>query len=155
MSCSSSQYYKASDVSAELRKNSNKLSELVTSVETDYTEKIIFYLKIKDGISNRENYFIEDLGYRIMELERKKLTFVYKSNLLRKKNDEFYIQLKGLSVLSEDDHMFIKVNDFSKFIKEGGKELIAAFEDYQKSSLGFEQVAFISKKSWKQNRSEI
>lgn len=122
------------------------------SVETDFFQKDSFYQKITNHASETSNYFIEDLGYRIDEMKDKKKIFNFKSNQLKKINDDFFFQIRGLTVIGENDALFIKINNFSEIIKKEGEELINAYEEYQKSSLGFEQVALISKNIWNQNR---
>lgn len=150
MGCSSTKYYKASDVSAELVNNSLELLALIESVEHDFNQKENFYQLINKNKKDHENFLMQDLGYQMRDLKNKKRTFEHRSQNIKDVNDHFLVEVSSKEFISEDDPLFKRIDTFANSMKPQAESMFKAYKEYRETSENFERSIVISKNIWEE-----
>lgn len=146
--CSTTKYYRAADLSAELMNNSLQLTTLMESVEHDFSQKETFFQLIDRSKLSKNSFLIQDLGFQMSDLENKKRNFEHQSKNIKIVNDNMLIEVSSKDMISENDPLYAEINHFSSSIEKNSKAMFKALYEYKESAKNLERSIAISKNIW-------
>lgn len=149
--CSVARYYKAAEISTELKKNASQLAYLEDSVETDYQHKAEFYKSLTSNFPDKSGFVAQELRWRIKDMEEKKNTILAQSSYIRSVNDSLLTEIEDKKQISENDPVFDKIEEFSDSTTGEAKELFEEFDKYRNASAEFSRFVLFSKSTWQKS----
>ncbi len=149
--CSTSPFYQASDVSRELKKNSNQLQVVTMNTIYDFQDKEAFYKNYLETSKNKDSFIIQDLAWRLSDMRNKKDSILRKSAFIKEVNDHLLNQLSKKNKVNATDPVFKKIEAFAKVTKPEANILFKEFESYKNASTEFARFALFTGNIWKKS----
>lgn len=140
-------FYNGPDVALELEKNKDMLQYIVGTVEADFSLKAEYYQNLAKQTKNKDTYMVQDLAWRLSDLESKKNSILAKASYIKNSNENLNTKVKDRPEISEKDPTFRLIEAFSQSIIKDAKNLFVEFDGYRKASNNFGQFAKLSKTS--------
>lgn len=141
--CTRIRYYQASDVRHELRQNSRKLDLMQTNIEKDFLEKVA-YFQFYTSRPEQNEFFRDDLAYRIQDLEVKKDSLMAHTTYIKDKNDNLLDQLADKKKIKQSDAAFEDIEEFAHSTQKDANALFRDYAKYVNASEDFMRFALIT-----------
>lgn len=151
--CTVARYYQASDVSLELKKNSQQLTALTFQVERDFSDKEAFYENYYKENPKKDNFILGDLAYRLNDLKIRKDSILSKSQSIKKVNDELLTKIQNKKRIQETDPEYQDIEAFAVINQRDAKGLFEDFSKYRSASNEFATFALFTGNLWKKSSS--
>lgn len=151
--CSTTRFYRAADVSHELKNNSQQLTYLTAKVENDFQDKEAFYQNYYKESSNKDNYILGDLAYRLNDLKLKRDSILSRSHTIKKINDSLLSKMERKKKIQEGDPIYQDIEAFAVITQRDAKKLYEDYAVYKKTSNEFAKFAMFTGNMFKKSTS--
>ena len=142
--CTTTRVYRVSELRQVLQENAIKLAILETDIEKDYLEKEAFYQNYRKEKNNQRSFMMDDLNYRIRDLNTKKDHILKRTQKVRTKNEHLLVHLENKSKIKETDHVFEEIEDFADSSQKDTAILFRELIHYRTASDDFTRFAMIA-----------
>jgi hypothetical protein len=142
--CSVAKFYRAPEVTSELKRNEIHLQTLMSKVEQDFQDKEAFLKSYAQDNKGKNAFLVSDLAWRLQNMKEKKEVILSKSAYIQEANSELLNVLNEKKVVKENDPEFEKIESFSEISSSEGKELLTEYHRYQDASLDFVKFAMFT-----------
>ena len=143
--CTTTRVYRVSELRQVLQENAIKLAILETDIEKDYLEKEAFYQSYRKEQNNKRSFMLDDLNYRIRDLNHKKDLILKRTQAVRTKNEHLLVHLEHKSKIKETDRVFEEIEDFADSSQKDTTILFKELIHYRSASDDFTRFAMIVK----------
>lgn len=151
--CSVNRFYRASDVTKELKNNASQLNMIAWTVDKDYQDKAAFFSNYQKEAKNKDSFIIQDLYWRLTELKNKRDLIMQKSQTLKAVNDGLLVELDRKKEVKESDPSYRKIENFAKATGPEVKVLFGEYSNYKTASTEFAQFALFTGNVFKKSTS--
>lgn len=142
--CTTTRVYRVSDLRQVLQENAIKLAILETDIERDYLEKEAFYQSYRKKQKNQRSFMLDDLNYRIRDLNAKKDIILKRTQSVRTKNEHLLTHLENKSKIKETDHVFEEIEAFADSSQKDTTVIFKELVHYRSASDDFARFAMIT-----------
>lgn len=146
LGCSTTKYYKVSDLQLELQKNAEQLRYIELSVNSDFQRKLSLYEKLSPRISKKP-FIAHELNWRIKEMESKKTSLMKIGHRIKAANLALIQGIEGKEKISDREPIFEKIEAFGEGAAKEARTLFVAFDAYRSSSASFTKIMLFSRES--------
>lgn len=143
--CTTTRVYRVSELRQVLQENAIKLAVLETDIERDYLEKEAFYQSYRKKQKNQRSFMLDDLNYRIRDLNAKKDIILKRTHAVRTKNEHLLAHLENKSKIKETDHVFDEIEAFADSSQKDTTVIFRELIHYRSASDDFTRFAMIVK----------